>query len=309
MNIAILLFISFAFGVVGNLFSKWKSNQLKTDTLLRYALYITVNGIIGAVFFWISGGFSLSSDFNTLLFGAICALGVVVMLVCNIHIYRYASVAGVHVLLSAGTLVGSALYGAFLFDEVIDWRRLLRIALMLVAAYCIFLDQGGRVGRRRKTPKDTDPVRRKKTALLTLLLGIEIVASVGYSIAVRYYMLMTENASSHSLFCYTNVFLVVGAIPVFAVVALRHRDEVRPSMDTLRPLMLFLITGATIASNVASLVNAELVLLMDAAVLSPVSSAITTLAAFTTSIAILREPCGRYSVAAAILALITVLLL
>ena len=104
MNIAILLLISFAFGVVGNLFSKWKSNQLKTDTLLRYALYITVNGIIGAVFFWISGGFSLSSDCNTLLFGAICALGVVVMLVCNIHIYRCASVAGVHVLLSAGTL-------------------------------------------------------------------------------------------------------------------------------------------------------------------------------------------------------------
>ena len=179
---------------------------------------------------------------------------------------------------------------------------------MLIAAYCIFLDQGGRIGRRRKAPKDSDPVRRKKTALLTLLLGIEIVASVGYSIAVRYYMLMTENASSHSLFCYTNVCLVVGAIPVFAVVTLRHKDEVRPSMDTLRPLMLFLITGATIASNVASLVNAELVLLMDAAVLSPVSSAITTLAAFTTSIAILREPCGRYSVAAAILALITVLL-
>lgn len=306
MAAALLLTVSFFVGIIGNLFTKAKSNALKTDTLLRYALYFIVNGVIGALFFWISGGFSLLTDWRTLFFGATCALCVGVMLVCNVHIFRIASVAAVHVLLSAGTLVTGALYGPLLFDEAIDGRRLLRIALMLLAAYFIFLDRGGRI-RFRKRIEASAP-RPRNTVLLIALLLAEILASVGNSIAVRYYMRMSENPSSHSLYCYTNVFLVILAVPVFAVVALRHREDVRPSMETLRPLMLFLIGGATITSNIGSWIQAELVLQMDATVLTPINAAITNLAAFATSFAVLRERAGKYAFLAAGLALLTVLL-
>ena len=310
MAAALLLTVSFFVGIIGNLFTKAKSNALKTDTLLRYALYFIVNGVIGALFFWISGGFSLLTDWRTLFFGATCALCVGVMLVCNVHIFRIASVAAVHVLLSAGTLVTSALYGPLLFDEAIDGRRLLRIALMLLAAYFIFLDRGGRIRfRKRAEASEESTPRPRNTVLLIALLLAEILASVGNSIAVRYYMRMSENPSSHSLYCYTNVFLVILAVPVFVVVALRHREEVRPSMETLRPLMLFLIGGATITSNVSSWIQAELVLQMDATVLTPISAAITNLAAFATSFAVLRERAGKYAFLAAGLALLTVLLM
>ena len=307
MTAALLLAVSFFVGIIGNLFTKAKSSVLKTDTLLRYALYFIVNGVIGALFFWISGGFSLLTDWRTLFFGASCALCVGVILVCNVHIFRIASVASVHVLLSAGTLVSSAVYGALLFDEVIDLRRLLRIVLMLLAAYFIFLDRGGRIGRCKET-EDSTP-RQKNTPLLIALLLAEILASVGNSIAVRYYMRMSENPSSHSLYCYTNVFLVIMAGVVFITVALRHREDVRPSMETLRPLMLFLIGGATITSNIGSWIQAELVLKMDATVLSPINAAITNLAAFATSFLVLRERAGKCAFMAAGLALLTVLLM
>jgi drug/metabolite transporter (DMT)-like permease len=181
----------------------------------------------------------------------------------------------------------------------------LRIALMLMAAICIFLDGGGRIGRKKGT---VCPDRRDKRPLLILLLAVHTMASVGYSISLRYYMRMSASADSSSLFFFTNLFLMGGALLVFMVMARRHPREVRPSMDALRPLMLFLIAGSTILSNVGSLINAELVLLMDATVLTPVSSAITILAAFVPSFLVLREPCGRYTLAAAVLALATVLL-
>ena len=306
MGVAFLLGLSFVFGVLGNLLSKWKSRLLKTDTLLRYGLYLSLNGLVGTVFFWISGGFSLATDGATLLFGALGALGVAVILVCNILLFRIASVAGLHVLQSAGSLIGAAIYGSLLFDEVIDGWRLLRIGLMLLAAVCIFLDSGGRIGRKKERGAPAD--RSRKRALMVILLTVHTLASVGYSISLRYYMRMTENADSNSLFCFTNVFLMAGAVLVFAVMAGRRPHEVRPSMDTLRPVMLLLIAGATILSNVGSLISAELVLLLDATVLTPVTSAITILAAFATSILVLREPCGRYSILAALLSLATVLL-
>lgn len=305
MSAALLLGLSFVFGVFGNLLSKWKSRLLKTDTLLRYGLYLSLNGLVGVLFFLVSGGFGLTADGRTLLFGAIGALFVAVILVCNVCLFRIASVAGIHVLQSAGSLIGAAIYGSLLFDEVIDGWRILRILLMLLAAVCIFLDRGGH--RVQKARADR-PDRRGSLPLLVLFLATHTLASVGYSISLRYYLRMTENADSHSLFCFTNLFLMVGAMLVFAVMACRRPREVRPSMDTLRPVMLLLIAGTTILSNVGSLINAELVLLMDATVLSPVSSAITILAAFVTSILVLREPCGRYSIAAAVLALATVLL-
>ena len=310
MTAALLLSVSFFVGIIGNLFSKAKSNALKTDTLLRYALYFIVNGVIGALFFWISGGFSLLSDWRTLFFAALCALCVGVMLVCGVHVFRLASVAAVHVLLNAGTLVAGAVYGSLLFDEVIDLRRLLRIGLMLLAAYFIFLDRGGRIRFRKKAEASEERApRSRNTVLLILILLTEILASVGNSIAVRYYMRMSENPSSHSLYCYTNVFLVILAVPVFITVALRHREDVRPSMETLRPLMLFLIGGATITSNIGSWIQAELVLEMDATVLTPINAAITNLAAFATSFLVLRERAGKYSFLAAGLALLTVLLM
>jgi drug/metabolite transporter (DMT)-like permease len=165
---------------------------------------------------------------------------------------------------------------------------------MLAAIVAIFFD--------RRAPRADGKARRGGAFLpLVLLLAVNTAAGSGYSLFVRYYML-EGSADSHSLFFFTNAFLVVGAVLVFLVLALRKPAAVRPSLDMLRPRMIGLIGGSTVLSNFSSLISAALVLMMDATVLTPVSSAITVLSAFAVTL-LLRERCGRYGILAAVLAL------
>lgn len=295
----LLLLLLFSLGVGGNLFSKWKSNALKTDTPLRYALYLSLNGLVGALFFLFSGGLSLTVDPPTLLFGFLCALCVSGVLLSAVLLFRLASVAAVFVLVSGFEMLTTSLFGALFFREVIDGLRLLRLLLMLAAIVATFFDRRASLGKRE--------AGRGRTWLpLFLLLSVRIASSSAYSLLVRYYMLR-GSADSHSLFFFTNVALSGGAFLLFLALALRKPASARPSLDILRPRMVGLVAGSTLLSNVSSLIGAALVLLMEASVLTPINSAITVLSAFTVTL-LLRERCGRYGLLAALLALLTVLI-
>ena len=266
---------------------------------MRYFLYLSLNGLVGALFFLFSGGFSLTLDAPTILYGALCALCVAGVLIASVFLFRLASVAAVHVLVSGFSMLATSLFGALLFDEVVDGLRILRLLLMLLAIVSIFFD--------RRTPAKETVTRRGGTWLpLVLLLVVNTAAGSAYSLFVRYYMLK-GSADSHSLFFFTNAFLAVGAVLVFLALALRKPADVRPSLDMLRPRMIGLVGGSTVLSNISSLISAALVLMMDATVLTPVSSAITVLSAFAVTL-LLRERCGRYGILAAVLALATVLI-
>ena len=299
MGSALLLLLLFALGVTGNFFSKWKSNGIKTDTPLRYFLYLTLNGIVGSVFFLISGGFSLTVDASTAFYGALCALCVSGVLVASVLLLRLASVAAVHVLVSGFGMLATSFLGALLFEEMLDGLRILRLSLMLAAIASIFFD-------RRASGKGRKAQRGGNWIPLVLLLCVNTASSTGYSLSVRYYMLR-GSADSHSLFFFTNAFLAAGALLIFLALALRRPATVRPSLDMLRPRMIGLIAGSTVISNIGSLVSAWLVPLMDATVLTPVSSALNVLSAFAVTL-LLRERCGRYAILAAVLALATVLI-
>ena len=302
MGTTLLLVCSFLSGACGNLFNKWKSNGIKTDTALRYLLYLSLNGLVGAVFFLFSGGFSLVIDGASLLYGAICAAGVAGTVLSNVFLLRLSSVAGVHVLISAGSILGSAVYGTLLFHEVLDPLRLVRIGIMMLAMLLIFLE-------KRPATKGAAPDAKRKSPrpLLALLLLIHLVSSMAFSVAMRCYLLMAETADSHSLFFLTNLLSLLGALLLFLVMAPRRRHEVRPSLDMLRPRMLGLVAGSTVLSNIGSLISAELTPLLDASILTPITSAISILSAFAVSL-LLRERCSRYSIGAMALSLVTVLL-
>lgn len=304
MGTSLLLSFSFLTGAIGNLFGKWKSRLIKTDTALRYLLYLSLNGLIGMIFFLFSSGFSLVIDRFSLLYSVICAAGVAGTLLCNIFLLRLSSVTGVHVLLSAGSIAGSAIYGPLLFHESINGLRILRIGIMMMAMLCIFLDEHKKA---RNAPRADQKKKKSPQLLLALLLMIHLISSMSYSVSLRYYLRTAPTADSHSLFCLTNVLLLLGALLTFFFMALRQRSAVRPSLDMLHPRMIGLVGGSTVLSNIGSLISAELTLVLDASVLSPITSAISILAAFSITL-LLKERFGRYTVLAALLALVSVLL-
>ena len=302
MYTTLLLSLSLLSGVAGNLFSKWKSNRLRSNTPLRYVLYLFLNGVVGALFFFLSGGGAMKTDAMCLLFSALCGFCVAGVLVCGVMLLHLASVVGVHVLQSACSMVASGLLGAMLFHEVVDGWRILRMVLMVLAALLVVLEGGGVSVKRSEKGS-----RKGGALLLVLLLILSTCSSVGYSLSMQYYLRTVEGADPDSLFCFTNVFLAVGTILLFAVLSPVRRAEARDSMAMFRPRMLFLIAASTLLSNVSSLLQAYLVEVMDAAVLSPVTSAISVLCAFVASL-ILKERIGKYSYGAALLSLLTVLL-
>lgn len=301
MNATLLVLFLFLSGLGSRLFSKLCSNLIVGSTYASYALFYTLNSLVACGFFWITSGFNLTLNLPTLLYSLLYALVVFAALFFSLLSYRLFAVASVSVLSSALAPVTTSLVGALLFREHPGARTLLRIGMMLIAVFLVFAD----TARHREKQPGEAPSKKRWGVLLFVLSGM-ILSNCASTIVTKYYALSPRVAEETSFFFFTNAILIVAALSLLLIEALRHPSELRAAAGLLKPKSLISLVGNAVCSNVGSLVSIWLLAQMDVSVFTPISSALGILTGVLVSL-LLREKPGIFSYLAAAVACLAVI--
>ncbi len=302
MGIPILLLLSALASLGARTFSKLCSNIIVGYSKARYMLFYAVNGIVSCIFFLIADGFRVELNFPTFIFSLIFALLVAASLFISLWMLKLATISGVNILGGAFGLVLSSAMGFIAFSEEVEPIKLVRIALMLLAAFFVFLDEG-----RQK--KDSDGKKNSPKSMLPLLLAVTLSAIVSclVTLTTKLYIEQDTVASENSFFFWSNVLLVIGAALLFTFECLKNKRSFFDAVSLLRPKKLISLAGNTLCSNVGTLIAIWLVAQMDLSVYTPVSSAIGVIVAVLASL-LFREKLGLFSYLAAAVACVAVII-
>ena len=285
----------------GKAFTKLCSNAVTGGSRVRYLFYLTVNASVACVFFWISGGFRVQVNSLTLLYSFLYALVVFLSLVSSLLIYRYATVAGVNIITSLLGLVVSVGVGLAVFSESLDFSKILRILVMMLAALFVFLDAKG-----ERTVQTESRGKRKHLAFLAVL-AVTAVVLVSNAVIVKSFTLSTRVTDENSFFFLTNAVMIALLLPLLFFSALRDRESFRRAAILLHPRNLIVLSGNTVCSNIGSLAGIRLMAEIELSVYTPIVSAIGVLSGVVGSL-LFRERLGGFSYLAAAVALLAVVI-
>ena len=300
----VLLFSLFALvGVGANVFSKLCSNTVTHDSAARYSLVLIINSIVACFFFLCFSGFRIRINTATLMFSVAYALVVALSVVCNVIVYRYASISNVNVISNACAMICTAALGVLFFSEEFHLTAAARIGIMVLAIIFVFADQ------RAHQKKDGGAPNQGKRRLFALIALIALISIAGCAntVVLKLYAQSSLVTDENSFFFFTNVVLCLGSAVVFLIACLSKRGELRDALTLLRPKELFSIAGKTVVSNISSLLSIFLIARVDMIVFSPISSAIGILVGVIGSM-LFREKLGVFSYIAAAASVIAVIL-
>lgn len=300
MNIWLLFLITSVVSLMSKAFSKLCSNMVAQSSAAKYSLILIVNSLLACLFFWCSGGFSLSINAPTLGYSVVYALVVAVSLLLNLLVYRYASISGVNILSSGCAMLCSTAVGWLAFSEQIDERDLIRLSIMLAAVFLVFLDQ------KRRDRKERE---EKKSNLICLFLMIAVMTlcSCASTVVLKLFTESDAVTDEISFFFLTNFVLLVGAAAVFGGACNFRRGAFRESIALLRPKRIISVVGNTVCSNISSVISVLIIAQMDLSVYSPISAAIGIVIGLLGSL-MFRERLGVLSYVAAAVACVAVII-
>ena len=300
-----LLFLYLVASVGTNSFAKLTSSELKHAARAKYLLYITLNGILACLFFWMFGGFSISVNTVTLVYALVYAAIVAGSLIVTPLAYNLMSVSGVGIIRSGCGLVCTATVGALLFSEEITPKVILRIVLTLVSVILVMLES--KKGETpRKKPEGGGKIKAQGV-LLAFVLILNVLVICSNTLTIKYFTLDTRTTDENSFFFFTNVFLVAGCIILLASELIRDREGARNGLSIFKPRAMLGIVGNTVSSNLGTLFSTWIIVGMDISVYTPVMSSIGIIAGFIGSV-IYREKLRTLSYVAIIFALCAVII-
>ena len=301
LNLIFLFALSALVGLGSRAFAKLCSNMVAQSSAAKYSLVLIVNCLVACLFFAISGGFRLRINTATLIYSVIYAMVAAASVVSNLIVYRLTKISNVNVISGACSMVCTVLLGWMLFSEPLSPIKLLRILLMLIAIYLVFVD--------KKTGEQAAPREAKRKSMILFLSVVAVIVLCGCSsnLVLKSFASSELVTDENSFFFYTNVVLIMGAIPVYAVSCLRNRSEWKSSLQLLSPKRLISLSGNTVCSNIIAILSVLIVAQMDVSLYSIISSAVGILLGVVASL-LFRERLGRYSYLAAAIACIAIII-
>ena len=299
-----LLFYSGAM-VLNKVSSKTCSNVVAAKSnRIKYLLYLLLVSIFASIVFFILNGFKILCTPSTLLFALAFCTVCTLSAICHLEIFKFSNIAGVVVLSSFGSLVATAIVGFFVFNEEVAPRTLLKIFLMFIPAVLTFIESS----KNNKSSEKKDILVLIK---LTIIIVLIIICGCGTTIILKFYANNPNVTDNNSMFFFTNVFQGVGTVLVLLFHIIKGRSNtqllvnINEALRILRPLPIIAIVCNTAASNIGTLLSAELIKRMDISIYTPISSALGIIAGVIASF-IYRESHGIYFYLSAIFAIIAV---
>ena len=171
------------------------------------AVYVLVTGIFSCLNFWAFSGFTLEINLNCIILSVLYAVCSFLSLL-SIVAYKYADIATVNVTKSSLSLLFSSLVGFVIFSEHVSVSKFVRIALMLVAVFCIFLD--GRVQLKGAGVNEHFKEEKKHNIFMFVMINLTLIPSYCFS-AYQSKLVATANVvpDMNSYFFMTNVFMML----------------------------------------------------------------------------------------------------
>ena len=299
MSTFLLLSILFITSFGGKAFSKLCSDAVVGHSKDRYAVFMAVNGAVASVFFFISGGFRVEVNLPTFAYAAVYALIVVLSLISNMVALKYMNVVTLTVVTGTLGLIATSATGAWLFDEIIDTKNILRIAIMVAAVILFALDE-----KKGKKEKSGSPAFSLKAVTVILVM---LTVNCASTVITKYYAIDTRVCDANSFFFFTNVILAAGGLLLVATDLIKNSSGQKDIAPLFKPLNFLSLSGNTVCSNVGSLVGILIISKMDVSVYAPVSSAIGILAGFLGSL-VFRQKMGWLSYIGALGAVVAVII-
>ena len=290
----LLLLGQFILSASASVIQKKTAGFLLNGKSIFEAFCVCQTGIIACAFFFIMSGFRINFSIENILFALIFSVVCMASLLVGLYAINNIDVAGLTVFRSGAAMIISYILGVILFSEDTTVKKLIQITLTLAAVLLVYLDQ------RKKSGEGRGILKR-----LSILLLVSVIASLA-TLVSKYYTIVVGSGEVNSFFFITNLFQIgfgaVGALIIY----IKCRPKREDILPYFKPKNLAITSLNTITSNIASLLDLLILSLMDVTVYSPISNTIMLLAGGVASL-VLRQRLGRYSVAAILISVITVL--
>ncbi|MBE6637711.1 MAG: hypothetical protein E7618_07935 [Ruminococcaceae bacterium] len=303
-----VVYLLIAILILGDLgckfFGKKCSTMIVGKSVASYALYNIFMGVVACIFFFFTGGCTVSVNLPTLGYALLYALTSLVALVIGLVAYHFASISAITLITGTCGLIATSSFGALLFDESFAPSTILRIVLMLTAVVLSFWDR--RVLSTDQGQKAVES-KKKRTFWIIPIVLIMLAYQSAEAIIQKYFSIDTTVTNENSFFFLCNAIIVIVSFLVFVADSAKHRDHGREARRLLMPCRIVPLVANILSSATCSLVGILLIARMPLSIYSPVSSAVGMLSGVIGSLAC-RERLGSCAYLGAALALITVFL-
>lgn len=292
MNTLLFLFLYFCFGLGGQILRKFNSNNIANNEKRGYLLFITINGLVSCIFFFVSSKFSISLTLPTLIFSLIYTIVIVISIISSFKVLHYAEISNVNISSNALSLMLTSPIGFLLFQEIITATKLIKIIIMLLALVFVFAE--------RRT--DSKP----NIKFIPILIFI-VFAEISNSILLKLYSKTPNVANENSFFFFSNFILFFISLVAYLVVKNDKKSDQKSIKPLKNPLYILSFMGNTICSNINSLISIYLISIIDISVYTPTISALGIILGVCASL-IFKEKIGLFSYIAAVLSILAMII-
>ena len=302
MSLPFIIVAYIAVSTVAQVFTKLCSNSVVGGVRAKYTLFFAVNSFASCLIFGIFSGFKISINLPTLLFSALYALVVFLVLIGSLFVFKYAAISTVNIVTNAAVMLLTPIFGIIIFSDTIDLTGIIKIVIMLVAVVFVFLDS-----RKKESSSQKGGVKRAAIVCLLFFLTLRIIGSVANSVVMKLYSNSATVSDENSFFFMTNLLLGSGALIVLIIDLLRGASSPKETLRILTLKNVSVWTFNVLLSNIGSVLSIWMIAKMDVAIYTPTTAAIGIIAALVASISF-REKLGVFSYVAATIACVAMIL-
>ena len=293
--------------IFSDVMRKKNSNAFSVSGITGSLFYVFETSLFALFYFWALNGFKLSFNNHVLVYGMIYGIVVILTLVLSIFVYRYATFSFVTFVSGSVSLMLSLLVGNLLFNEVISPDKILRIALMLVATFVIFLGNKNKDNKKSSSEEhQTNIVKRNFVIACVIIVLNSILAAVATAI-LKFYAGDPNVTDQNSFFFATNIFSALFVLPILPFTMKKNKVKMSELFRMVKSKKTVYSAVTTINSNIRSIIQILILGMMDVSIFSPISSALGFVAVAIAT-PIIGEKLNKYTVIATIIAIVSVFL-
>jgi hypothetical protein len=217
-------------------------------------MVLLITAVCACLFFASMAKFNLYANAATLFYSTIYAAAVIISMITSMKILQYASISAVTVISSSGSLITSTLVGVIFFGEnLFKDNTLLRIILMLVAVFLVYMD------RSRLSQQNTASLKRN-TLIFTLLIIMSVINLSAVNLINKYYTMSEKVVSDNNVYYfYTNVIMFFCVLAMLVFRCIKHPEAFKPAVATLKIKYLMVVVGNTVISDAHALLALPLI--------------------------------------------------
>lgn len=268
MHIYLMVLIISSITALGNVLLKKFQQEVK-ETFFTLCLYNLINAITASVYFFVINRFNINMNVPTLIFSCICAVIVTSNIIFNMFAMTKVSLVIISIITTAGTIVGTSLFGKVFLNERISIKLMTSIILVITAVSLPFIKEKLTGSNSSKT------IVNSKTLFICICLFVVSSLSV---IINKMYVNNTEVCDSNSYFFMLNFILIIVIIPILAIYSHKNKLSLRKVITSFTPKQTSYIVVRTLSSNVGAMITMIVLVNMNVSLYSVLTSSLALIA-------------------------------